>query len=92
MTVVETIAVGKDGDVSIPLTIQQVAGIRQGSLVTLEAQEGTIVIRPVLDDTEIYSSERKAEFLLNNAVGRADYEAACAAVRALGLEAELPEE
>jgi hypothetical protein len=35
---------------------------------------------------EIYSRERKAELLLNNAVDAADYEAAREEVRRLGLD------
>jgi len=37
---------------------------------------------------EIYSPQRKAEFLLNNAVDAADYKRALRAVRKLGLEPE----
>ena len=85
MTIVETVSVGKGGDLPIPEAVQRVAGIREGSRVTVEAREGAILIRPAVDDTELYSPERKAEFLLNNAIDQADYEAACAAVRQLGL-------
>lgn len=37
---------------------------------------------------ETYTPERKAEFLLSNAVDREDYEAAILAVREMGLDPE----
>jgi hypothetical protein len=40
------------------------------------------VILPV----EVYTPERKAQFLLSNAVDAADYAGAVAAVRAMGLD------
>jgi len=39
-----------------------------------------------MPDFEEYTPERIAEFLLNNAVGAAGYAAACAEVKALGLD------
>jgi hypothetical protein len=40
---------------------------------------------------EIYTPERIAEFLLNNAVTKENYDSACAEVRALGLDpAKIP--
>jgi hypothetical protein len=35
---------------------------------------------------EVYTPERKAQFLLSNAVSAADYAGAVAAVRAMGLD------
>jgi hypothetical protein len=40
------------------------------------------VVLPV----EVYTPERKAQFLLSNAVDSADYALAVAAVRAMGLD------
>ena len=39
-----------------------------------------------LPPVEIYSDDRIAEFLLNNAVDAADYARACADVRTLGID------
>ncbi|HYV38693.1 MAG TPA: hypothetical protein VE988_23615 [Gemmataceae bacterium] len=50
--------------------------------------ESTAVVPQQPDDVEDYTPERIAEFLLNNAVDAASYQAACAEVRALGLEPE----
>ncbi len=86
MAAIETVSVGRGGDVPIPSTIQQLTGIEAGSVVTLEARDGTIVIRPVDAEAEVYTPERKAEFLLSNAIDAADYDAACEEVRKLGLD------
>jgi len=51
------------------------------------ARLGAGVVVPV----EAYSNRRRAEFLLNNAVGAAEYQAALAAVRGMGLDpADIP--
>jgi hypothetical protein len=42
-----------------------------------------------LGTVEIYSNERKAEFLLNNAVDAGDYRNARKEVRKLGLDPDL---
>jgi AbrB family looped-hinge helix DNA binding protein len=85
MAGIETVSVGQAGDVPIPPAIRQMTGIDAGSIVTLEARDGAIVIRPVSQDVEVYSPERKAQFLLSTAVDAADYAAACEEVRKLGL-------
>jgi bifunctional DNA-binding transcriptional regulator/antitoxin component of YhaV-PrlF toxin-antitoxin module len=86
MSTIETVFVGKSGDVPIPVSLRQLTGIDPGSIVTLEGREGEIVIRPVADDIEVYTPERKAEFLLSNAVDAADYASAREKVRKLGLD------
>jgi bifunctional DNA-binding transcriptional regulator/antitoxin component of YhaV-PrlF toxin-antitoxin module len=89
MAGIETVSVGQGGSVPIPPAIRQLTGIDAGSIVTLEARDGAIVIRPVAEEAENYTPERKAEFLLSTAVDAADYAAACQEVRKLGL---VPEE
>jgi bifunctional DNA-binding transcriptional regulator/antitoxin component of YhaV-PrlF toxin-antitoxin module len=85
MAQIETVFVGQSGNVPIPLSLREVTGIDAGSVVTLEARDGVIVIRPVPDVAETYTAERKAEFLLSNTVDAADYAAAREEVRKLGL-------
>lgn len=85
MSQTQTVSVGQSGDVPIPPSIREVTGINAGSVVSIEARDGAIVIRPISIDAEAYTAERKAEFLLSNAVDAADYAAACEEVRALGL-------
>jgi bifunctional DNA-binding transcriptional regulator/antitoxin component of YhaV-PrlF toxin-antitoxin module len=86
MSLTHTVQVGQTGDVPIPLPLRQAAGIDEGALVTLEAQDGTIIIRPATSAIEEYSPARQAEFLLSNAVDAADYKSACEEVQKLGLD------
>jgi antitoxin component of MazEF toxin-antitoxin module len=78
--------VQSDGLVAIPPRILQEAGIAGGSAVFVEARDQEIIIRAALPEVEAYTNERKAEFLLNNAVDDADYQAARAEVVKLGLD------
>jgi bifunctional DNA-binding transcriptional regulator/antitoxin component of YhaV-PrlF toxin-antitoxin module len=86
MTETETVYVGQSGDVPLPPAIRARAGIAAGSAVTLEAREGMIIVRTSDFDPEIYTRQRKAEFLLSNAVDAADYASACNEVRKMGLD------
>ena len=55
--------------------------------MTAEEREDGILIRPaVVLPVERYTPERKAEFLLCNAVNRADYEKARKQVSKLGVD------
>ena len=86
MVETETVYVGQDGDVPLPPSIRERAGISAGSAVTLEARDGMVIVRTSDLDVEIYTPERKAEFLLSNAVDAADYAAARGEVRKMGLD------
>jgi bifunctional DNA-binding transcriptional regulator/antitoxin component of YhaV-PrlF toxin-antitoxin module len=86
MATTETVHIGQDGDVQLPLSIRELAGISAGSAVTLEARNGLIIVRASDLDAEVYSPHRKAEFLLSNAVDAKDYAEACEEVRKLGIE------
>jgi bifunctional DNA-binding transcriptional regulator/antitoxin component of YhaV-PrlF toxin-antitoxin module len=86
MAETETVYVGQSGDVPLPAAIRERAGISAGSAVTLEAREGMVIVRTSELDPEIYTRERKAEFLLSNAVDAADYASACNEVRKLGVD------
>jgi AbrB family looped-hinge helix DNA binding protein len=79
--------VGKRGTVVIPAALRRRYGIEEGTLVVAEPREGGVLIRPaVLIPLELYTPERKAQFLLSNAVDAVDYAGAVAAVRAMGLD------
>jgi hypothetical protein len=55
--------------------------------VIAEDADGGILIRPaIVVPVERYTAERKAEFLLSNAVDEADYRKARREVRKLGLD------
>lgn len=79
--------VGKRGSVIIPANLRRRYGIEEGSLVVAEARPEGVLIRPaVAIPVEIYTKERKAEFLLSNAVDEEDYAWAVKEVRKLGLD------
>jgi AbrB family looped-hinge helix DNA binding protein len=83
----ETSKVGKRGSVVVPARLRHKFGIKEGGLVIAEERPDGILIRPaVAFPVEIYTPERKAEFLLSNAVGVEDYRAAVAEVKKMGLE------
>jgi hypothetical protein len=64
-------------------------GFEEGSLVVAEPRAEGVLLRPVVTlPLEIYSPERKAEFLLNNVITPEDYEWAVKEVRKLGIDPE----
>ena len=79
--------VGKRGAIIVPASLRKRFGIEEGSLVVAEEKEDGILIRPaVIVPVERYTPERKAEFLLSNAVDANDYRKARKEVRKLGLD------
>ena len=81
--------VGRRGTVVLPAKLRRQLGIEEGSFVVAEEREDGILIRPAtVLPLEIYTPERRAEFLLNNAVGGEDYRRARAEVKRLGLDAD----
>src|SRR3990167_4941004 len=89
----ETSKVGKRGSVVVPARLLCKFGIQEGGLVVAEERPDGILIRPAVAlPVEIYTPERKAEFLLSNAVNAEDYRAAVAAVKGMGLDpASIPQ-
>lgn len=85
----DTARIGKRGTLVIPAKLRQRFALREGDLLVTEEREDGILLRPaVAVPVEIYTPERKAEFLLNNAVTQEDYDNACEAIRAMGLDPE----
>ncbi|SRR6266542_1807924 len=79
--------VGKRGTIVLPARMRRRYGIEEGTMVVAEESPYGILIRPaVVVPVEIYTPERKAEFLLSNAVDAEDYRAARAEVRRMGLD------
>ena len=88
--ITETSKVGKRGTVVIPATLRRRFGIEEGSLVIAEEREDGILIRPaVVLSVEVYTPERKAEFLLSNAIDAEDYARAREEVCKLGLDPDF---
>ena len=82
-----TSRVGKRGTIVIPAALRRRFGIEEGSLVIAEDREEGILIRPaVAVPLESYTLERRAEFLLSNAVDAGDYARAQEEVRKMGLD------
>ncbi|RJQ42581.1 MAG: AbrB/MazE/SpoVT family DNA-binding domain-containing protein [Gaiellales bacterium] len=83
----ETGKVGKRGTVVIAAALRRRFGLDEGSLIIEEETPEGVLIRPaVAMPVEIYTTERQAEFLLNNAVDEKDYQRARRAVKKLGLD------
>jgi len=83
----ESAKVGKRGAIIVPARLRKRFGIEEGTLVTAEATEDGILIRPaIVIPVEKYSPERKAEFLLSNAVSVDEYKKARKEVQKLGLD------
>ncbi|HHY93407.1 MAG TPA: AbrB/MazE/SpoVT family DNA-binding domain-containing protein [Firmicutes bacterium] len=84
---VEPVRVGKRGTVVIPAALRRAYRLEKGSLLVAEARGEGILLRPAaVYPVEIYTAERKAEFLLNNAVTPQDYAWAVEQVRKMGLD------
>ena len=87
MAVSEASRVGKRGTFVIPASLRRRFGLVEGSAVIAEETPDGILIRPAITIAlEIYSTERKAEFILSNAVDEEDYARALEEVRRLGLD------
>lgn len=85
----ETSKVGKRGTVVIPAPLRRRFGVEEGTLVVAEAMDDGILIRPAMAvPVEMYTPQRKAEFLLSNAIDTEDYAWAVEEVRRMGLDPE----
>ena len=70
----------------VPARLRRKFGIEEGGLVVAEERSDGILIRPaVAIPVEIYTPERKAEFLLSNVVDADDYQAALRDVKKMGI-------
>ena len=79
--------VGKRGAIIVPARLRKRFGIEEGTIVIAEEKDDGILIRPaVVVPVERYTPERKAEFLLSNAVDEADYRKARKEVSKLGID------
>jgi len=88
----EVSKVGKRGAIVLPAKMRRRFGLEEGSLVVAEEREDGVLIRPAVAlPVEVYTAERRAEFLLSNAVDAKDYARAVEEVRRMGLDpAKIP--
>ena len=86
-TMTETTRMGRRGTIVIPAALRRRVGLEEGTLVVAEVRDDGILLRPAVAlPIEMYTPERKAEFLLNTATDKRDYQRAVAAVRELGVD------
>ena len=86
-TIAEVSRVGKRGTVVIPAKVRRRFNLDEGALLVIEEREDGVLLRPaVVMPTEIYTPQRKAEFLLSNAVDTEDYRQATKEVKVMGLD------
>jgi len=79
--------VGKRGTLVIPAGLRRRFNVTEGSLIMAEETPAGILLRPAaVLPMEVYTPERKAEFLLSNAVNAADYLEAVKEVKSMGLD------
>lgn len=87
MMIRETAKIGKRGTIVISAALRRKYGFEEGSQVIVEPVLEGVLLRPVVTlPIEIYTPERKGEFLLNNAITPDDYAIAVDQVRELGLD------
>src|SRR4030067_412398 len=83
----ETTKIGKRGALLVIAGLRRKYGFEEGSLVVAEAREEGVLLRPAVTlPLERYTPERKAEFLLNNAVTPEDYAWALKEIKKLGID------
>ena len=83
----ETATVGKRGTVVIPAKLRRKFGIGEGTTVLFDEGPDCVVIRPAVTvPVEVWTPERRAALLLENAVDRKDYAWACREVRRMGID------
>jgi len=86
---VDITKVGKRGTVVIPAALRKKYGFEEGSQLIVEALPDGVFLRPVVTlPVEIYTPERKAEFLLNSTITPEEYSLAVKKVRNMGLDPE----
>jgi len=85
----DTIKLGKRGTVVIPAGLRKRYGLKEGSQLIIEPLSDGVLLRPVVTlPVEIYSPERKAEFLLNNTTTLKEYAKAVKKIHEMGLDPE----
>lgn len=88
MTLQTTTKIGKRGSLIVPNLIRQAANLKDDDTVIVSIDDdGRIIVTPAMTlPLEIYSLERKAEFILSNAVSDDDYQEAVLEVKNMGLD------
>ena len=84
--IAEVSRIGKRGTMVIPAGLRRRFSVAEGSYLMAEERPDGILLRPAaVLPIEAYTPERKAEFLLSNAVDATDYKEAVKMVKTMGL-------
>ena len=82
----EIIRIGKKGVFVLPSYLREQYNLNEGSLVIPEATEDGIILKPAtVMPIEIYTPQRRAEFLLSNTTNQQEYNEAVEEVKSMGL-------
>ena len=85
----EYVRIGKRGTVVIPADARRRLGLEEGEMLVMEESAQGLLLKPVRAyEVEIYTPERTAEFMLNNAVTAAEFDEAVEETRQMGLDPE----
>lgn len=85
----EYVRIGKRGTVVIPADARRRLGLEEGEMLVMEESSQGLLLKPVRAyEVEIYTPERTAEFMLNNAVTAAEFDEAIEEARRMGLDPE----
>jgi AbrB family looped-hinge helix DNA binding protein len=83
----EYVRVGKRGTLVIPADARRRYGFDEGEMLVMEECAQGLLLKPMRSyELEVYTPQRSAEFMLNNAADAAEFDAAIAEVRAMGLD------
>jgi AbrB family looped-hinge helix DNA binding protein len=83
----EYLRMGKRGTVVIPAGARRRLGMDEGEMLVMEESAQGLLLKPVRAyELEVYTLERRAEFMVNNAVDAAEYDEAIADARAMGVD------
>ena len=88
MTLQTTTKIGKRGSLIVFSSIRHTINLKDDDIVIVSFDEdGRIIITPAMMlPLKVYTLERKAEFLLSNAVDKADYKEAILEMKKMGLD------
>jgi AbrB family looped-hinge helix DNA binding protein len=83
----EYVRMGKRGTIVVPAETRRRLGLDEDTLLVMEERPDGVLLKPTRAyEVEEYTPERVAEFLLNNAVDAAEYDAALEEIRAMGVD------
>ena len=90
----ETVTLGARGTMVVPQSIRKQLGLTDGSLLILDVRDGAFIARSaVAVPVEQYTAERRAAFLLADAVDESSYAHARKLVESMGLDPDkIPHE